>query len=732
MITGQWSFAVYWGNVVAATVFFPAGLWLFARTLRSRSPSKAFVLNEMLRLLIIALLVFTLFRPEFIKRVEETRLPLVVVLEDSSASMQTEDVTGAGAAALSRREWLDARIEERFWEPLLERYRVVVERFSEPSSPETDPLSTGTDINRALREAAESYNDLRAVILLSDGDWTSGRSPVTAASDLRAKRVPVFAVVVGSDRYLPDLEIESVRAPAYGLTDESVSIPFVIQSRLPHDVDTSVSLLGPAGSETVKRVRVPAMSRFQDFVLLKPGREGDFRYSLRLPVHRDEVFENNNVKEFSISLRREMLKVLLAESVPRWEYRFLHNALSRDPGVDVKCFLTHAGMEPGEGKNYISSFPDSRDRLSPYDVVFLGDIGIGGDMLTEKQAVLLKGLVEQQGSGLVFLPGRGGHQLSLQTSPLSGLLPVKLDPAKPEGYGFRIESRAALTTRGREHILTMLAGSPAVNEALWNGLPGFYWYAPAIKARPGSEVLAVHSTARNRHGRIPILVTKICGNGKTLFMGTDSAWRWRRGVEDTYHYRFWSQVVRWMAHQRHLAHDKGIRFFHSPETPGIGNRVFLHATVLDESGYPLKEGTVKASIAPEEGTGEIIEMNAEPGGWGVFTGSFTPVRPGACTVTVTCPEAQRKVSSEIRVRRESIEKIGRPARSDVMREIASLTRGGYGGTGNLSEIVEKIKLLPEPEYLEERVRLWCNPLWAGLIIALLSAYWVTRKLIGLL
>ena len=43
------------------------------------------------------------------------------------------------------------------------------------------------------------------------------------------------------------------------------------------------------------------------------------------------------------------------------------------------------------------------------------------------------------------------------------------------------------------------------------------------------------------------------------------AWRWRRGVEDTYHYRFWGQVVRWMAHQRHLAHKEGIRFFYNPE-----------------------------------------------------------------------------------------------------------------------------------------------------------------------
>ena len=29
-------------------------------------------------------------------------------------------------------------------------------------------------------------------------------------------------------------------------------------------------------------------------------------------------------------------------------------------------------------------------------------------------------------------------------------------------------------------------------------------------------------------------------------------------VEDLYHYRFWSQVVRWMAHQRHISGNEGI------------------------------------------------------------------------------------------------------------------------------------------------------------------------------
>ena len=36
---------------------------------------------------------------------------------------------------------------------------------------------------------------------------------------------------------------------------------------------------------------------------------------------------------------------------------------------------------------------------------------------------------------------------------------------------------------------------------------------------------------------MPIFAIRHVGAGKSLYFGSDSAWRWRRG-EDKYHYRF--------------------------------------------------------------------------------------------------------------------------------------------------------------------------------------------------
>ena len=344
---------------------------------------------------------------------------------------------------------------------------------------------------------------------------------------------------------------------------------------------------------------------------------------------------------------------------------------------------------------------------------------------------MLKGIVEHQASGLVFLPGSLGRQRTLVDSALSDLIPVETDFAKGIGMASSVEAHLDLTFRGRDHWLTMLATDPAANQAVWKGLPGFYWYAPVIKAKPGSEVLAVHQMARNDNGRIPLLVTKNQGNGKVLYMGTDSAWRWRKGVEDTYHYRFWGQVVRWMAHQRHLAQDEGMRFFYNPEAPKRGDKVRLNATVMDKLGIPIATGKVTVVLKAPSGTSETIELATENAEWGMRGGEFIPREGGTYEVEVACPDAGRKLQTKMEVTVPTVEKIGLPAKPEVLREISAITGGKSGRTSDLNELLSKISILPEPKVHETRARLWCDPWWCGSLLVLLVAYWVGRKLIGL-
>lgn len=718
------SFTFTWPVALLTLVALAAASWLGRQTWRRNGGGGRLTALEVLRWIIVALGVFTLWRPEWIRRAGRDEPPTVAVLIDRSGSMQTRDaVTGADNVS-SRADWVAAQEIGQAWQPLEARYRVNVTDFAQTNA-------DGTDINAALQDALGRYRNLRGVLLLSDGDWTAGASPVGAATRLRMAGVPVFGVSVGSETFLPDLAVTRVSAPAYAIVGEQVFVPFTVQSHLPRDVRTTVTLSSADGELASKEILIPAHAEVQDAMFWQPSRAGAWELAVRIPGEPDEIRADNNTRTFPIAIRQEVLKVLVVESQPRWEYRYLRNALMRDPGVEVRCVLLHPDLPPASGRDYLPAVPETKEALSPYDVVFLGDVGIGTRELSAEDAERLRGLVEQQGSGLVFLPGRRGRQATLAGSALEPLLPVTLDATRPEGESSTAPAALALTQSGRGHLLTMLASSEEQNAAVWRQLPGFYWHAAVAKARPGAEVLAVHAERRNEWGRLPLLVTRAAGNGKVLFMGTDGAWRWRRGVEDAYHYRFWGQVVRWMSYQRHLAQDRGLRVFFNPDRPRRDEAVHIHATVLTPTGAPIEAGTVTAEVMTPDGRAERITLAPRAGGWGMFEGKFTPEAAGTHKVTLAAAETGRELKTELVVAGAEREPVGRPARPEVLREIAQITEGAAGSLDDLPGFVQRLAALPERAPVEQRVRLWCHPAWGSVIVGLLAIYWVGRKAAGL-
>ena len=396
--------------------------------------------------------------------------------------------------------------------------------------------------------------------------------------------------------------------------------------------------------------------------------------------------------------------------------------------------LFHPGLSKVGGGNtdYIKEFPAGLDELATFDVVFLGDVGVEDGQLTIEQCRLLKGLVEQQASGLVFMPGWHGRQHSLVETELDELYPVVLDDAQPGGWGSRLPNQFELTELGRRSLLTKLADTRDDNSDVWANLPGFQWYAPVVRARAGCEVLAVHQDASNQFGRLPLLATRTFGAGKVLFMGTDGAWRWRKGVEDKYHYRFWGQVVRWMAYQRNMAKGETMRLYYSPDQPQLRQTLTLKANVMESSGEPLQGGEVVARVVAPSGKGQTIRFESTGEEWGAFSGRFTPEEPGRHDVTLSCRQTGGMLEASFYVQGTTAEPIGRPARPEVLAEIARVSKGQVLGKIDLEEIRAYLTRLPEPPASIRRVQLWSHPAVAGFVIFLLGVFWVCRKVVGLI
>ena len=683
---------------------------------------------EVLRSSAVLLGAILLNQPEWIQDFRSTQKPTFAILVDRSPSMQTQDVI-LDKKATSRESAVDEVAKPGAWSELSKIANVVISDFPPKG------IVDGTDLSTPLGEVLDNASNVMGVLVVSDGDWNAGTPPVSVASRYRTSGTPIFALPVGSSTRLPDLELLSIDTPTFGIVKKGVRIPFTIDSSLPRDVVSTIVINTSDGEKLTKEVRIRAMSRTSDAVVWTPKSEGDFTISVQIPEHSEETITSNNASSSPISIRQEKLKVLVIDSLPRWEYRYLRNALSRDPGVDVSCLLFHPDLDRlgGGNKDYIKEFPATLDELSKYDVVFLGDVGIDKGQLTQEQCQMIRGLVEFQASGLVFMPGSQGNQHSLAQTPLEPLMPVVLDPSNTDGIGTRNAMRMELTEAGRRSLLTKLADTAEDNVDVWMNLPGFQWHSAVARAKAGVEVLAVHETATGEQGRMPLLATKTFGSGKVLFMGTDGVWRWRKGVEDKFHYRFWSQVVRWMAYQRNMAKGESMRFYFSPDTPSIGQTLLLRANVMQTSGEPLAQGDVTARIESPSGKTQSIKLAA--GGsesWGSFEGLYETAEPGNHKVTLLCKQTAESLQTSFFVQGVSKERVGQAARPKVLEELARLTGGKTLSLQQPDQWIDAIRMAPQPPSTIRRIPLWSHPWLVALMVALLSAFWIGRKAIGLI
>ena len=684
--------------------------------------------SESIRVAIVTAAVILLWQPETPFREPATEKEAVVVLVDQSRSMDTEDVLVVDRR-MTRKQVAERVSSDSHWSNLDPRYDRQVVRFS-------NDTPQRSDIASAIEKAALSYPSAAAIVLVSDGDWNAGPSPVQTAGRMRSESIsgPIFFTMpIGASQRLPDFELVSVDVPTFAVREKPVRIPFTLRNWFSRQCEVTVQLRVEQRVVNEQTFVIEDGDRVDGSFSWRFDSEGDFDVEVLVPIDDAETNRDNNSAVRQIQIRGESLRVLIVESTPRWEFRFLRNALIRDSGIEVSCLLFHPKLKAvgGGGTDYLDGFPTQIAELASYDVVFLGDVGMAADQLSEQQCRQLRGLVEQQAVGLVLMPGPAGRQSTFLNSPLEELFPVVLDHQIPKGIGTTEEGSMSLTAAGQMSLFTQLADQQDQNWSIWESLPGFYWHAPVVRAKAGSEVLAVHKTKANRYGRIAVLVSRPSGAGKVLFMGTDAAWRWRLGVEDKYHYRFWGQVIRWMAYQRNMAVGQCMRLSYFPEQPKRGDTVAVRASVMTEQGTPSIAESVeleyKTPMAQALRT-RLVKSNDE---WGVFTGQFRVDHAGRYNLLLKHPgEADSKVEANIVVTGQVIEQVGRPARSDIMGQIARVGGGSVASHETLEKLIKQINQLPRNPGRLRRIQWWNHPAVLLTMIAGLAVFWIARKWAG--
>ena len=127
----HWSFAASLIVILAGIGVMALAAWLGWGNWQRNGRRGKVALLEVIRFVAVAMLAFTLLQPEYIRLIQRTDPPQVVILNDASGSMQTRDVVSTNDI-VTRTAWIDTQNKRAYWTPLEAGSKVLSGPFGAP------------------------------------------------------------------------------------------------------------------------------------------------------------------------------------------------------------------------------------------------------------------------------------------------------------------------------------------------------------------------------------------------------------------------------------------------------------------------------------------------------------------------------------------------------------------------------------------------------------------------
>jgi hypothetical protein len=597
------------------------------------------------------------------------------------------------------------------------------------------PEGYSTALGDALEEAAGSAGALRprAVVLVSDGAWNAGRDPSEVARRLGQLGVAVYVVGVGDPDPPRDVSVLGLRGPTGALLGDEVFLTARIAATGMGAARLPVELV--SDGKTIDRKEVVALPSGRPvnvnftFVPDTPGRRV---FEVRVAPQEGERDPANNSARLALEVAERKLSVLLADSEPRWEFRFLRNVLERDPAVKLSLFLLRPGTGPIAGEGYLGQLPIEKNDLAAYDLVILGDIECG--KMPEAFLSGLADMVKRRAGALIVIAGKHENYRGLAAGALGPILPVMLDGAGGAEPGLPAPFSPELTQEGAASLVTRLAANPEDNELVWSRLPQLRWSAGVGGLARGASALLVHPYRLAGPGKMPLLAVQRVGEGKVMFLGIEETWRWRREVGDEYHYRFWAQAVRWMTRKQFTEGDPRARLSIDRTECDVGESVQVEAYCLGPDGFPLQDAAVWLKVTDDAGRSEQVAMQPAPGGWGIWRAPFTPSRPAAYRmqpIVSAYGTEPLPATVSLQAARVDLEKDFLAQNSGALKAIAEASGGRYLSITEADQLPTMLAARREQRSITAEYSPCRHWAWYSVLVAALGAAWLVRKRSGL-
>jgi hypothetical protein len=743
--------------------------------------------------LVLALIVIILAEPVISASVTERRKKTLVWLFDGTDSMNINDhipdeelgkiakaVNSNGADDnLSEATRLDlvkkvvARSENLFLGDDAEEYRVRAYVTDEGGRVSEIVNTTGDELD--LEELADGLEakaqrtllgtafdqlskrhpseTLAGLVVVSDFNDNGGIPVTPHAEELNTK---IFTVGVGP-RDVINLEVLPLNVDKVLKKDEEVTVSTAIRQNGLTGQTARVQLLArrlgsaggldiqskprPVGAAKTVQLTAPRQKVELSFT---PSEEGRFMLQVKVDLFDGEVEDSDNIAESEIEVTDDSLKLFFVEYEPTWEWRFVKEVFHRDPLIGKKGFRTFLRSADFKVRRtnelFVETLVRPRSEFFENDVIFLSDVP--AEMLSDHFQELLIEFVHK-GGGLVVMCGPRFTATSLSGTRIANeLLPVKLDPAlRPRNGKFRMEFTPLAKDSGLS--FAQLSDDESENERAWDNMDPIPWFQPVYSTQGnGTTVLATIPTEKCAADDVTpqpfIAVREFAGSGKVIFLGSNEFWRLRRKYGEKYYRKFWGQMIYQLGLESGIGGGNRFKIKRVDSKYMAGDKVRITVQAYDKNYEPLEVTELSALHLPANApvnADAATEFKIPVSQDGVVFETEIPVyAEGSHRILVTDPVTNERHEMNVVVEQLAIERRN-PVRSfDLQEKVAN--KGSPGSRAlELYELTTLASHLTPETYqvpaAPKTVELWNTWLVLILVIGLLLAEWLGRKLVNL-
>ncbi|MBI1310887.1 hypothetical protein GC176_06225 [bacterium] len=583
---------------------------------------------------------------------------------------------------------------------------------------------------------------LAAVFLLTDVAHNSGESdPRQVAATLND--TPVYVIPVGNTRHVRDIDLQSVFAPSVAMRNDDVVIEARVQA---YDCEGEICV--------VQLLQDGQVIDFREVVLDSGFARRSVRFEQHLPAVGNQKFqiavvplegestEENNYGEVDVNVTRADVKVLLADELPRWEYRYLSQLFRRDPKIECDELLFQPRMIATGRREETQTFPITVADWDQYDVILLGDLP--PEHLPADVQESLIDFVKQRGGTLIMIAGHEAMPQQYVDHPLREILPVQtIDQAEwtTNGYSFRV------TNEGRDHLALMIGETEEATRTAWDFVNRF---SPLHEVSPWRKPLP---TAHSLIAAVPrdsldeeeaaksssFLCWQPVGKGKVIYLSGPDTYRLRFLRGDRLHYRFWGQLLRWTIATDLSSGTKFVRVRTDRSRYDSRDAVNISVRLTNSEGQPVDAEGLEVRLTSGEDERMVLLSRSEdqPGEYVAEVRSLSPgvyrVEPvGGVIAELQKDESFDEASASFTVQADlPTELVDTRCDRTLAQQIADVTGGQVLPPTAVSEIIELTNLEPIVAERVESRPLWLEWKYLWIVFGCLQTEWVIRKWKGL-